>query len=320
MNPLVSVLIPAYNAERFLADTLRSVLAQTWKAIEVIVVDDGSRDGTLAVARAFESANVKVIAQENRGQSASENTAVAASQGELLEFLDADDQMQPDKLAVQVRRLQEEGFDCVASGRWARFYHTPGDGRFVPQSFWTDLDPVDWLVSAWERHGMMHGAAWLIPRAVADQAGPWDERLSLINDFDYFPRVLLACRRVLFCPDAVTWYRSGVETSLSGSKSRKAWESASRALHASTARLIAREDSARTRRACVRQCQEFIYAAYPDVPDLVAEAERRVHELGGEQFAPQGGPKFKLVAGLVGWRLAKRMQRRWATLGGKPAV
>jgi len=167
---------------------------------------------------------------------------------------------------------------------------------------------------------MMHGAAWLIPRAVADKAGPWDERLSLINDFDYFPRVLLACRRVLFCPDAVTWYRSGMETSLSGSKSRRAWESASRALAASTGRLLAREDSSRTRRACVRQFQEFVYAAYPDVPDLVAEAERRVRDLGGEQFAPQGGPKFKLVAGLVGWRLAKRMQRRWSTIGRSGGV
>jgi glycosyltransferase involved in cell wall biosynthesis len=319
MNPLVSVLIPAYNVERFLAETLRSVLAQTWPTKEVIVVDDGSRDGTLAVARSFESAGVKVIAQENRGQSASENVAVAACQGDLFEFLDADDLLQPDKLAVQVRRLQEEGFDCVASGKWARFRETPGDGRFVPEPFWTDMDPVDWLVSAWERHGMMHGAAWLIPRAVAERAGPWDESLSLINDFDYFPRVLLACRRVLFCEGAGTWYRSGIETSLSGSKSRKAWDSAYRALGASTARLLAREDSPRTRRACVRQYQEFVYAAYPDVPDLIEGAERRVKELGGGMFPPQGGPKFKLVAGLVGWRLAKRLQRwqaRWSARRG----
>jgi glycosyltransferase involved in cell wall biosynthesis len=319
MNPLVSVLIPAYNVERFLADTLRSVLAQTWPTKEVIVVDDGSRDGTLAVARSFESAGVKVIAQENRGQSASENVAVSACQGDLFEFLDADDLLQPEKLAVQVRRLQEEGFDCVASGKWARFRETPGDGRFVPEPFWADMAPVDWLVSAWERHGMMHGAAWLIPRAIAEKAGPWDESLSLINDFDYFPRVLLACRRVLFCEGAGTWYRSGLETSLSGSKSRKAWDSAYRALGASTARLLAREDSPRTRRACVRQFQEFVYAAYPDVPDLTEGAERRVKELGGGMFPPQGGPKFKLVAGLVGWRLAKRLQRwqaRWSARRG----
>jgi glycosyltransferase involved in cell wall biosynthesis len=314
MTPLVSVLIPAYNAERFLAETLRSVLSQTWPAKEIIVVDDGSKDGTLSVAKSFEAANVKVISQQNCGQSASENIAVQACSGDLLEFLDADDLLQPDKLEVQVRRLQQEGFDCVASGRWARFRDAPGDGRFVAEPFWTDMDPVDWLVSTWERHSMMHGAAWLIPRAIAEKAGPWDESLSLINDFDYFPRVLLACRRVLFCPEAVTWYRSGLETSLSGSKSRKAWDSAYRALHASTARLLQRENSTRTRRACVRQFQEFIYAAYPDVPDLIAGAETRIRELGGAMFAPQWGPKFNFVAGVVGWRLAKRMQRlhsRW---------
>jgi hypothetical protein len=203
----------------------------------------------------------------------------------------------------------------VASGRWARFYRTPGDGRFVPEPFWNDLAPVDWLVSAWERHSMMHGAAWLVPRGIADRAGPWNEQLSLINDFDYFPRVLLASRRVLFCPRAVTWYRSGLPTSLSGWKSRTAWESAFRALGASTSLLLQHEDTPRVRRACVRQFQEFIYAAYPDVPDLIVLAERRVEELGGARFPPPGGPKFKFVAGLVGWRLAKRMQRmhaRWS--------
>jgi glycosyltransferase involved in cell wall biosynthesis len=323
MKPLVSFLMPAYNVERYIADTLRSVLAQTWPHTEIIIVDDGSRDNTLAIARSFESDRVKVITQENRGQSASENVAIQACQGDLFEFLDSDDQMEPNKLEVQVRRLQEQGFDCIASGRWARFYETPGDGRFVPEPFWTDLDPVDWLVSAWERHSMMHGAAWLIPRAIAEKAGPWDDSLSLINDFDYFPRVLLACRKVLFCPEAVTWYRSGVDTSLSGSKSRKAWDSALRALKASTVRLLEREDSQRTRRACVRQFQEFVYAAYPDVPDMVEDAERRVKELGGGMFPPQGGPKFKLMAGLVGWRLAKRIQRmqaRWSLPRRKPAA
>jgi glycosyltransferase involved in cell wall biosynthesis len=309
MKPLVSVLIPAYNAERFLAETMRSALAQTWQAKEIIVVDDGSRDGTLAIARSFEALGVKVIAQENRGQCAARNAAVAASQGELLEFLDADDLLQPDKLEVQIRRLQEEGFDCVTSGHWERFYKTPGDGCFLPEPMWTDLDPVDWLVSAWERQRMMHPAAWLVPRTVADRAGPWDESLSLIDDFEYFARVVLACRRVLFCPDAMSWYRSGIQGSMSGSKSRKAWESASRALHAGTAQLLAREDSPRTRRACVRCFQEFQFSAYPDCPDLMSLAEQRIAELGGGRLPPRGGTAFRLISSVFGWRTAKTVQR-----------
>ncbi len=314
MQPLVSFLIPAYNAEKYLADTLRSALAQTWPRKEIIVVNDGSRDNTLALARSFESACVKVIDQENRGQSASENLAFTESQGDLLEYLDADDLLAPNKIEVQVRRLAECGHDCVASGRWGRFRESPADAWFVPEPFWTDLAPVDWLVSAWERHSMMHGAAWLIPRELVEQAGPWDETLSLINDFDFFPRVLLACRKVCFCPDAVSYYRSDLATNLGSSKGRAAWDSAIRALEASTGRLLAVEDSPQTRRACVRAFQEFIYAAYPDCPDLLARAERRIAELGGGQFRPQGGPVFRAVSALFGWRVAKRLQRlqqRW---------
>ena len=75
MRPLVSILIPAYNSEEWLAQTLRSAMAQTWDRKEIIVVDDGSKDGTLAVARSFESDIVKVFTQPNQGASAARNNA-----------------------------------------------------------------------------------------------------------------------------------------------------------------------------------------------------------------------------------------------------
>src|SRR5437868_12942861 len=68
MTTLVSVLVPAYNAEQWIADTIKSALDQTWSRKEIIVVDDGSRDGTLAIARQFASENVRVVTQENRGR------------------------------------------------------------------------------------------------------------------------------------------------------------------------------------------------------------------------------------------------------------
>src|SRR5690349_3364422 len=142
MQPKISVLIPAYNAEALLADTIRAVLDQTWTNKEIIIIDDGSTDNTLALAKSFASANVKVIAQENRGQSAAENRAFAEAQGDLLEYLDADDLLAPDKLEVQVRRLAECGHDCIASCRWGRFYETPADAWFVREPFWTDMGPV----------------------------------------------------------------------------------------------------------------------------------------------------------------------------------
>lgn len=103
MAPTVSVLVPAYNAERTLAATLASVAAQTFDDLEVVVVDDGSRDAT---ARIAEQHGARCVRQANAGVSVARNTAIAESRGDLLAFLDADDLWEPSKLAEQVAALE----------------------------------------------------------------------------------------------------------------------------------------------------------------------------------------------------------------------
>jgi glycosyltransferase involved in cell wall biosynthesis len=310
MKPLVSILIPCYNVEQWLPDTIESALAQTWKNIEIILVDDGSKDNTLAVAKSFASSKVKVISQENAGQSAAENRAFQEAQGDFIEYLDADDLLAPDKIERQIQLLGDSNSEFVASGEWARFYKSPEEALFVPQPLWTDMSPVDWLICAWEGHYMMHGAAWLVPRKVAEKAGPWNEKLSLINDFDYFSRILLASQGVKFCQGAKTYYRSGNASSLSASKSRKAWESAFLSLELGTNNLLLKENSQRTRHACATVFQRFIYEVYPDVPELRRKAETQVRQLGGSDLPPLGGKSFQQLSRLIGWKLAKRMQTK----------
>src|SRR5690242_2593971 len=102
MKPLVSILIPAYNAEPWIAGTIKSALDQTWSRKEVIVVDDGSRDRTLAVAKQFASKNVSIVTQQNQGASAARNKAFDLCQGDYIQWLDADDLLAPAKIAQQV--------------------------------------------------------------------------------------------------------------------------------------------------------------------------------------------------------------------------
>src|SRR6266571_3302693 len=96
-DPLVSVLVPAYNAAPWIAESLGSALAQTWPNTELIVVDDGSRDETASVVKQFLGPRVRLIRQENQGQSAAENSALRAAQGEFIQYLDADDLLSFDK-------------------------------------------------------------------------------------------------------------------------------------------------------------------------------------------------------------------------------
>src|SRR6266850_5014325 len=98
MKPLVSILIPAFNSEKWIADTLRSAIAQTWQRKEIIVVDDGSCDETLAIARQIEVEKVCVVTQKNQGAAAARNKAFSLSQGDYIQWLDAYDLLAPDKI------------------------------------------------------------------------------------------------------------------------------------------------------------------------------------------------------------------------------
>ena len=100
--PLVGILIPAFNSAPWIAETIRSALAQTWPRKEIIVVDDGSTDDTLAVARRFASGQVAVATQPNQGAAAARNTALSMSQADVIQWLDADDLLAPDKIARQM--------------------------------------------------------------------------------------------------------------------------------------------------------------------------------------------------------------------------
>jgi len=310
MKPLVSILIPAYNAEQYLAETLDSALAQTWDNLEVIVVDDSSKDNTLAIAQQYESKIVKVIHQSNQGQSASENRALEAAQGDFIQYLDADDLLAPDKIDRQIQCLGDRNSPYVAAGEWARFYHTPSEARFTPQALWADFPPTDWLIAAWEGSYMMHGAAWLIPRSISDRAGGWNADLSLINDFEYFSRILLASEGVKFCWGAKTYYRSGSSSNLSGTKSYTAWKSAVLSMKLGTQHLLSVEDSSRTRRACANALQGLLYTLYPDAPDLRQDLEQQIQQLGGSDLALPGGPALQILSRLIGWQRAKHLQKQ----------
>src|SRR6266436_3094234 len=147
MKPLVSILIPAYNAEPWLAETIGSALGQTWPNKEIVVVDDGSRDRTLSIARQFASKCVSVVTQENQGASAARNRAFELCQGDYIQWLDADDLLWADKIAKQMAAAQEcQDKRRLLSSSWGYFMYRPSRARFLPTPLWCDLSPIEWLL------------------------------------------------------------------------------------------------------------------------------------------------------------------------------
>ncbi len=310
MKPLVSILIPAYNAQEWLADTLRSAIGQTWERKEIIVVDDGSKDQTLAIARRFESDFVRVVSQKNQGGSAARNSAFSLSQGDYIQWLDADDLLAPDKIAKQLAGLNQcHSTRTLLSSAWGRFLYRYDRAKFTPSPLWCDLSRSEWLLRKLANNVYMQTATWLVSREITEATGPWDTRLLGDDDGEYFCRVLLASDGVRFVPEAKVFYRMAGSASLSyiGRSDRKRdaqWTSMK--LHIGYMRSL--EDSARARAACVTYLQNWLVYFYPERLDLVQQAQDLANELGGQLFPPRLSWKYSWIDSLFGRQRAKRAQ------------
>jgi glycosyltransferase involved in cell wall biosynthesis len=310
MTPLVSILIPAYNAEAWIADTIRSALGQTWPRKEIIVVDDGSTDGTLAVARRFASSDVSVVAQENQGAAAARNHAFSLCQGDHIQWLDADDLLAPDKVARQMEaRAPGDGERTLLSCSWGSFMYRPHRAKFVPTRLWCDLSPAEWLRRKMGENLHMQTATWLVSRRLTEAAGPWDTRLLVDNDGEYFCRVLLVSDGVRFVPGAHVYYRISGSSRVSyigRSEPKMKALFISMRLHIGYLRSL--DDGEETRAACVRYLQNRLGEFCPERPDIVHQAEELAAELGGRLDTPRLSWKWDWIRRLCGLGPAKAVQ------------
>jgi glycosyltransferase involved in cell wall biosynthesis len=315
MTFLVSILIPAYNAERWIGDTIRSALAQTWPRTEIIVVDDGSRDRTLMIAQQFASRGVSVVTQGNQGAAAARNKALALSQGDYIQWLDSDDLLSPDKIERQMEVALAHGISelTLLSAPWAYFRYRTKVAKFRHTPLCCDLSPVEWFVRRWEHNLHMQTATWLISRELTEMAGPWDRRLLSNDDGEYFCRVIKASEGIKFVPDAKVFYRITRSSRLSyvGGSTKKL-EAQLLGVQLQMAHLLSLEDSARTRSACLRKLQTWIGNFYPQKPELISRVEQMALSLGGGlELPPRLSWKYAWIQTLFGWTTARKVRRHY---------
>jgi glycosyltransferase involved in cell wall biosynthesis len=321
VKPLISILIPAYNAGEWLSETIRSALAQTWERKEIIIVDDGSKDNTLELARRFESEIVHVFTQRNQGAAATRNHAFALSKGDYIQWLDADDLLSPRKIALQMAALEGHSAKrTLLSSSWGQFLYRYERTAFVRTPLWDDLSPAEWLMRKMGQNLHMQTATWLVSREMTEAAGPWNTKLLGDDDGEYFCRVLLQSQGTKFVPGARVYYRASGTGSLSyighsDAKREAQWRSME--LHIGYLRSL--DDSPRARAACVRYLQNWLLVFYPERQDIFDQAQDIAHELGGELSVPQLSWKYAWIEALFGWNLAKRAQvlaprMRWSVV------
>jgi glycosyltransferase involved in cell wall biosynthesis len=188
---LVSVIVPVYNGERFLAEALNSILAQNYDLIEVIVVDDGSTDGTSEVAAQY-GPDIRYVYQQNQGPPAARNTGLRMARGNLICFLDADDIWTDTKLELQLALLEQNPTAEIILGRF----------KCWPLPMEYSQDPA----AHGARPVLSLGCA-LMRQSVFDKIGCFDESLRCAEDWDWFLRAREAGVSFLLHEDVVLLYR-----------------------------------------------------------------------------------------------------------------
>lgn len=173
-NPIVSVIVPIYNGEEFLAEALTSIFAQEVRSLDVIAVDDGSTDTSAQIAQSFDA--VRYVYQPHQGIAAARNRGVQLAQGEFVAFLDQDDLWMPHKLRVQLDFLrQHPDIDLVLARE--RGFVIPG----LPTPEWL---PAEALTA---RETTVPGA-WLVRRRLFERVGDFQPRFRIACELDWFLR------------------------------------------------------------------------------------------------------------------------------------
>ena len=189
MSITVSIVIPAYNAEQYLGETIESVLAQTFDDFELLIIDDGSTDNTAEIVRnySFKDNRVKLRSQQNQGVSIARNTGIKLAKGEYIAFLDSDDKWLPNKLAVHIEHFNQ---DSNLGASFGKVEFLTSDGQLtghLSNSLLTGIKPEYLLYE----NPTITTSNIVVRREVFEQVGGFDEQISYSEDLEWLLR--LAC-------------------------------------------------------------------------------------------------------------------------------
>lgn len=309
-KPLVSILIPVYNAQKFLAETIENCLEQTYPNIEIIMVDDGSSDESLSIARTYEEKhrNIRVFYQENSGAPRARNFAFSQACGEYIQYLDADDLMTPNKIAAQMALAETHGPENVYFSRFSYFTDSVDDARRMYQKVdRTFEDAREWLITAWSGGGFGVVMGWLTHRNLIESAGPWNEGLRKNQDGEFFSRVLLRARSAILCDDIMVYYRVSGSGSISAQVSHSAAEASLTSLRLYEENSAGIDD-ARFHKALAYNYLQFIEYYYPRFPELIHKAEMEIRKLGYNYFTLPTPGKLRLLSKAIGSKNVIRLR------------
>jgi glycosyltransferase involved in cell wall biosynthesis len=309
-RPLVSIIIPCYNSESFVADAIRCSLDQTYQSCEIIVIDDGSTDLSAEIIESFGD-QIQHVRSSNKGGCSARNLGFEKARGSFIQFLDSDDLMAPDKIEKQLTSIESHP-NWISTCPYVDFESSISDvDASIDRSPLTDSsDPFDWIIERISSHSSKSSVthSFLTPRELIRRAGPWNENLKINQDGEFFTRVLLQAEEIRFEANTQVYYRRHQNPSVSKVRSSDRVISSIDACKNIASHVIQKKDNEEIRQALRQMYLGVIHTYYPQFAHEIEEAESAISELGFESLGTFGGPNFQRLSRIIGFKNALRLR------------
>jgi len=317
MEPLVSIIVPVYNAAQYLEKTLVNLLKQTYQNREILVIDDSSTDNSYDICKRFERFGIKVFRQPNQGAAAARNFGLKYSKGEYIQFMDADDLLTDNKIEMQVSSL-ENCDNKVSVCNFVQFESEPDfscspDISNQRNFIFSSDDPADFLVNLWGGYGIdgfIQTNCWLTPKRLIDNVCGWRNYRCPDDDGEFFTRVLLQSKGIVHTKGCMVYYRMTKHgNQLSGSKEKHLVKNALLTIDLKYKYLSAYRNDKHFKIAMAKQYLYYAVYNYPQNLLLSKIAERRYKMMKSPvESPPIGGKIFNFFAYVFGWKVARRLR------------
>ena len=297
--PLISIIIPVYNSENYISDTILSCLNQSYQNIEIILINDGSTDKSEDIIRQFIDDNrVKYFAIKNVGACDARNFGISKAKGQLYQFLDSDDMVDVNKLHQQMNHYFQMGDDYIYSSRMGTVSGTnrtldPGyelyQRNFTPQQYFeTTLTQFGRYITT---------GSWLVPAKILKSTYGWDSNAGLNDDGEYFMRIILNSTGIVFCKEALFFYRRDVPNSLSKRfDSKEVYLKWLFSYSSYVKHFLLQLEPSIARKLGWKALSIYYCNSYPKYPDLLRQCKAQMSQLGYQQPSAHGGSIFRIVS------------------------
>lgn len=299
----MSVLIPLYNAEQYIEDTIIRLKKQTYPNIEVIIVDDHSTDKSLKIAQKYVSEQVHVYVNPKRGGNSARNYAFLQSRGEYVKFIDADDFCSDNMIKSQMERILSEGTRQTVVFSPVRMYYPDGQLFVPPRGIDRDYVPsIELLLDIWRGKGFNCPHCHLMHRSLVNKVNGWNENIIKNQDGEFFARIYAAADKALAVDsEYAVWWQTG--SGVSTQMSLRAIESVCETHCIISDLIYSYRNDEETRKICGRFIGAYVFFNYPLIKPLLPQIETYCEKTNTVLYFPKQR-RISILKALLGWKIA----------------